>query len=174
MLKLVRSTAILLAATFLAMAQSDRGTITGTVTDPASAVVPGARLVLRNVETGALAEAQTTMTGNFILPSLPVGSYDLTVEASGFKKALQKALQVQVGGTMRLDIQLEVGATSESVTVTAGAALLKTENAEQSMNVTGEKVNDMPINFGGGGSAGGGIRNWLSFVMLAPGVSGTS
>ena len=102
MLKVVRSTAILLAAAFLAVAQSDRGTITGTVTDPASAVVPGARLVLRNVDTGALAEAQTTMTGNFILPSLPVGSYDVTVEAPGFKKALQKALSLPVHDVLDL------------------------------------------------------------------------
>src|SRR5262249_55059069 len=56
---------------------------------------------------------------------------------------------------------------------TTDAPLLKTENAEQSMNVKGDKVNDLPLNFGGGGSQGGGIRNWLSFIILAPGVAGT-
>ena len=60
------------------------------------------------------------------------------------------------------------------MTVTAEAPVLHTENAEQSMNITGEKVNDLPLNFGGGGSQGGGIRNWLSFIILAPGVSGTT
>src|SRR5450755_3684616 len=100
MKNLVRSAVLVLLAAVLGTAQSDRGTITGTVTDPVSAVVPGAKLVLRNAETGALAEAQTTMTGNFILPSLPVGSYDLSVEASGFKKAVQTHVQVQVGQTL--------------------------------------------------------------------------
>ena len=171
---LVRSAVLMLLATALAMAQSDRGTITGTVLDPANSVVPGAKLVLRNTETGAMSETQATVTGNFTLPSLPVGVYDLSVESPGFKKAVQKSLQVQVDQTLRLDIKLEVGATSDSVTVTADAPLLKTENAEQSMNVRGDKVNDLPLNFGGGGSAGGGIRNWLSFIILAPGVSGTS
>src|ERR1039457_3650894 len=171
---LVRSAVLMLLATALAMAQSDRGTITGTVLDPANSVVPGAKLVLRNTETGAMSETQATVTGNFTLPSLPVGVYDLSVESPGFKKAVQKSLQVQVDQTLRLDIKLEVGATSDSVTVTADAPLLRTENAEQSMNVRGDKVNDLPLNFGGGGSAGGGIRNWLSFIILAPGVSGTS
>ncbi|MBZ5622068.1 MAG: TonB-dependent receptor [Acidobacteriia bacterium] len=171
---LARSAVLLLLAAALATAQSDRGSITGTVLDPANAVVPGARLVLRNTETGALSETQTTLTGNFTLTSLPVGNYELSVEAAGFKKGIQQSLQVQVNQTLRLDMKLEVGATSESVTVTAEAALLKTENAEQSMNVRGDKVNDLPLNFGGGGSAGGGIRNWLSFIILAPGVSGTS
>jgi hypothetical protein len=164
----------MLLATALATAQSDRGTITGTVLDPADAVVPGAKLVLRNTATGALSQTESTQTGNFTLPSLPVGIYDLSVEVAGFKKVTQKSIQVQVDQTLRLDIKLEVGNTAESVTVTADVPLLKTENAEQSMNVSGEKVNELPLNFGGGGSAGGGIRNWLSFIILAPGVSGTN
>ena len=164
----------LLAMSQLAVAQSDRGTITGIVMDPSKAVVPGAKLVLRNAETGSTTDAQTTATGNFTISSIPVGNYVLTVEAPGFKKAIRSGLRVEVAQTMRLDIALEVGMTSESVTVTAEAPVLKTESAEQSMNVRGDKINDMPINFGGGGTAGGGIRNWLSFIILAPGVSGTS
>jgi len=169
-----RSAVLMLLATALATAQSDRGTITGTVLDPVNAVVPGAKLTLRNTETGAVSEAQSTLTGNFTLASLPAGLYDLTVESAGFKKAVQKGLPVQVDQTLRFDVKLEVGNATESVTVTADVALLKTENAEQSMNVAGEKVNNLPLNFGGGGSAGGGIRNWMSFIILAPGVSGTS
>src|SRR6185369_7156798 len=119
----VRSAVLLLLATALAMAQSDRGTITGTVLDPASAVVPGAKLVLRNTDNGATSEAEATLTGNFTLASLPVGVYDLTVEAAGFKKSVQKGLQVQVNQTLRIDIKLEVGGTTESVTVTADTPL---------------------------------------------------
>jgi len=163
---------VLLGST-LALAQSDRGTLTGTVKDPADASVPGARLELRNTATGVLAVGQATDTGNYTFPSLPVGSYELTVEAAGFKKAVEKQIGIQINQTLRMDIKLEVGSAAESITVSSSAEMLKTENAEQSMNVTGQKLNELPINFGGSGTAGGGIRNWLTFTYLAPGVSGT-
>jgi hypothetical protein len=163
-----------LVATLSALAQTDRGAITGTVMDPAAAVVPGAKIAARNVDNGAIFEATTTTTGDYTLASLPAGRYDVSVEASGFKKAVRAAIMVQVAQTARVDFSLQIGASSETVAVTAEAPILRTENAEQSMNVTGQKVNDLPLNFGGGGGAGGGIRNWLSFMYLAPGVSGTN
>ena len=163
-----------LVLTVAAFAQSDRGTITGTVFDPASAVVPGAKVTAKNMDNGAVFEASTTVAGDFTLPSLPAGKYQLTVAASGFKTVNRENIDVQVAQTVRVDTALQVGSSTESITVTAEAPVLRTENAEQSMNIKGEKVNDLPLNFGGGGSAGGGIRNWLSFIILAPGVSGTS
>src|ERR1700686_2217698 len=99
---------VLLGAT-LALGQSDRGTLTGTINDPADASVPGAKLTLRNTETGVVAVGQTTPTGNYTFPSLPVGFYDLTVEAAGFKKSVQKQLVIQIDQTLRLDIILEIG-----------------------------------------------------------------
>src|SRR5258708_2139818 len=92
--------ALFAAAVF---AQSDRGTITGEVSDPASAVVPNAKVVAKNTATGAVAETVTTGTGNYTLASLPAGSYELSVEAPGFKKVTQSGLQVQVAQVMRLD-----------------------------------------------------------------------
>jgi hypothetical protein len=169
-----KSLAVYFLFVIAVFAQSDRGTITGTVVDPTAAVVPGAKIMAKNTETGVVSQATATETGNFTLPSLPAGTYDVSVEASGFKKTTQPGVVVQVAQTVRVDLKLEVGAATESVTVSAEAPMLRTENAEQSMNVTGNKVNDLPLNFGGGGSAGGGIRNWLSFIILAPGVSGTS
>ena len=157
-----------------AFAQSDRGTITGTVLDPASAAVPGAKVTAKNIDNGAVFEASTTITGDFTLPSLPAGKYEMTVGAAGFKTVTRLNIGVQVDQIARIDTVLQVGASTESVTVTAEAPVLRTENAEQSMDVKGEKVSDLPLNFGGGGSAGGGIRNWLSFIILAPGVSGTA
>ena len=173
MKNLVRSFVCLLVFAAVGLAQNDRGTVTGTVTDPTDATVPGAKLVLRNTETGALSETQTTPTGNYTFTSLPVGTYDLTVQAAGFKTEVEKQLAVQIDQTLRLDVKLEVGSATESVTVSATAEMLKTENAEQSMNVSGQKLNELPINFGGSGTAGGGIRNWLTFTYLAPGVAGT-
>ena len=150
------------------LAQSDRGTITGTVSDSAGAVVPNAAVVAANAETGVLSKTVTTSTGNYTIPSLPAGRYDLTVEVTGFKKYIQRGINVQVAETVRVDVGLEVGTASESVTVSADAAILKTEDAEQSETYTGDHLNSLPINFGIGGGA---IRNPLSFVELAPGSS---
>jgi hypothetical protein len=157
-----------------AAAQSDRGVVTGVVSDPTGAVVPGAKVVARNVGTGTAQVTSTTETGNFTLSSLPAGTYGLSVEAPGFKLATTAEVQVQVAQITRIDVKLEVGATTESVQVTAAAPLLRTENAEQSLTISGEKFNSLPLNFGGGGGSTGSIRNWLSFIILSPGVSGTN
>jgi hypothetical protein len=156
-------------------AQTDRGTITGTVLDPASAVVPGAKVIARNTETGTVSETVATDTGNYTLVSLPAGNYEVIAESSGFKKTTRPGIQVQVAQTVRVDFALQVGSANESVTVTAEAPLLRTENAEQSVTITGERINSLPMTIGGGGSGpNGAVRNWLGFLTLAPGVSGTA
>jgi len=168
-MRILTITAAFLLATVL-FAQSDRGTLTGTVTDPANASVPGAKVTAKNTETGAVFETVTTPTGNYTLTSLPVGAYELTVEAAGFNRKTQQGLRVQVAQTVRVDVSLQIGSTTESVTVTANATLLRSENAEVSMNISGDKFNELPLNFGAGGT--GSIRNWMAFVTLAPGVNG--
>src|SRR4051812_27857880 len=106
-----------------AFAQNDRGTITGTITDPALATVPNAAVVARNAETSAQYKAETTQTGNYTIPSLPAGIYDVSVEAPGFKKSTASGIQVKVADTLRVDMQLQVGSATESVTVEAEAPL---------------------------------------------------
>jgi hypothetical protein len=160
--------------TISAFAQSDRGTIGGTVKDPTGAAVVGAKVEVRNVDTGNSFNAVTTSIGEFTIVSVPIGKYTVTVSVPGFKTVKEVGLEVQLDQVARIEIPLEVGQTSDTVNVSATAEILKTDNAELSMDVTGEKLNDLPINFGGGGAAGGGIRNWLSFTYLAPGVAGTS
>ena len=173
----LRVSIFLLLASFvlttLAFAQSDHGTITGTVVDPAKALVPGATVVATNVETGAVYPTVATATGNFTVASLPSGNYSVSVEAPGFRKYLVKNLQVQVAQVLRIDVALEVGPSAESITVDGEAPQLKTESVEQSINVTGDRINDLPLNFGGGGGAIGSIRAPLTFMILSPGVSGT-
>src|SRR3954451_19001580 len=90
--------------TMTALAQSDRGTITGNVSDPADAVVPGAVVIARNAESGSVYQTVTTQTGNYTLPSLPAGLYDVSVEVTGFKKSTQQGVTVQVAQTARIDI----------------------------------------------------------------------
>jgi len=100
-----------------AFGQSDRGTITGTVADPAGAVVPNAPVEAKNVETGAIYQAGASATGNFTLAQLPTGTYQLSVTVPGFKQYVRQNIVLQVTQTVRVDVTLEVGATSDSVTV---------------------------------------------------------
>ena len=162
---------VILAAGFptAGLAQSDRGTITGAVLDPANAVVPNASVVLKNTATAAEYDTVTTGTGNYTLPSLPAGRYNLTVSASGFSQYVQEGIEVQVAQTERVDVVLKVGAATESVTVQADATLLKTENAEQSQTLTGDRVDDLPLTLGGNNLYG--ARNPLAGLTLAPGTT---
>jgi len=154
-------------------AQSDRGTITGTVLDPAGAVVPGASVTVTSAATGTSTKTVTTSAGDYTVPSLPAGAYSVTVEAAGFKKVTENGIRVEVAATARINVNLQIGTTSESVSVTGEAPLLKTENAEQDQNVTGDTINALPLNFGGGGGATGAARDPLAFLILSPGVQQT-
>src|SRR5207244_6745215 len=122
-----------------------------------------------NAETGAVAATVTTPTGNYTLASLPAGVYELMVEAPGFKKTTQTGIQVQVAQTSRLDITLQVGAATESITVNAEAPMMKTESAEQTINVSGERINNLPLNFGAAGGNTANARSWTALASLPPG-----
>src|ERR1700687_5740712 len=128
-----------------AFAQSDRGTITGTVSDPAGAVVANAAIEARHTETGVVYPGATSSTGNYTLAQLPAGVYEVTVAVPGFKKYTRSGLTVQVAQTLRVDIALEVGSATESVTVQADAPLLKTESGELGHNIAAKSLNELPI-----------------------------
>jgi hypothetical protein len=151
------------------MAQTDRGTITGTIADPAGAVVAAAKVEGRNVETGSVYEAGSSATGNYTLAQLPAGTYELSVTVPGFKRWVRQNIVVQVASTLRLDVGLEVGSATESVTVTEAAPLLKTESGELSHNMSTEKLDNMPVINLGFGNAIGNVRNPLQAVQLVPG-----
>src|SRR3954468_3035602 len=87
---------------FAVFAQSDRGTITGTVSDPAGAVVAGAPVEIKNVAQGVLYQAASSSTGNFTLAQLPAGEYELTVTVPGFKKYVRQSVTVGVAQTFRV------------------------------------------------------------------------
>ena len=149
-------------------AQSDRGVITGTVSDSTGALIPGVRIVLTNANTGANTDTLTTGTGNYTLLSLPAGTYSLKVAHPGFSTYEQTRIQVQVAVTTRVEVVLNVGAAAESIQVTAESTQLKTETAEQSATITGKQISELPVNFGIGAGA---IRNPLSFVQMTPGAT---
>ena len=150
-------------------AQSDRGTITGTVTDPTGAVLANASLEARNTATGATFRAASTATGNYNLAQMPTGTYTLTVSASGFKTFVRQNIELPVAQTVRIDAALEVGSAAESVTVSDTAPLLQTESGELSHNVKVDRLNNLPILGIGAGRAGAaGIRNPYAVVLLLP------
>ena len=107
--------------TVATFAQSDRGTITGTVSDPANAVIPGASVLATNTENGSQFETVTTATGNYTIAGMPAGMYNLTVTSDGFNRFIQQGLRIQVAMTARVDVILQVGSTTESITITADA-----------------------------------------------------
>jgi hypothetical protein len=148
-------------------AQSDRGTITGTVKDPAGAVVPSAPITVKNTETGAVFEAATTATGNYTITQVPAGIYELTAGAAGFSKYIQEGITVQTAQVLRIDVVLQVGSTQESVTVTADAPLLRTESAEQSTNITMSQVGELPMYGVRPGDSG--IRSPYAALNIMPG-----
>jgi len=150
----------------IALGQSDRGTITGTIQDPNGALLPNATVVAINAGSKTEYKTQSTETGNYTLASIPAGVYNLRVEAAGFRSYVQSGITVQVAQTARVDVTLQIGGASETVQVTADASLLRTESVEQSTVLNGDKVNQLPLNF-----ANNGVRNPLSFLTLAPGAS---
>jgi hypothetical protein len=158
-----------LLSAFTVLAQSDRGTITGTVSDPAGAVVANAPIVAKQLETGATFEAGSSGTGNYTLSQLPTGTYEMTVSVPGFKKFIRQNLVLPVAQTLRVDIALEVGSSAESVTVSEAAPLLKTESGELSHNVTTDTMNNLPVMGIGSAASGAGIRNPYAVLQLLPG-----
>src|ERR1700730_13604913 len=155
-----------------AFGQSDRGTITGTVSDPAGAVVASAAIELKNAETGAVYQTETTGTGNYTLAQIPVGTYELSLTAPGFKKYVRQNIAVDVAQTVRLDVPLEVGAATESVTVTEQASLLKTESGEMSTTVQAQRMIDLGgLGIGGTFATSQGLRTYLAEITLVPGAS---
>jgi len=151
--------------------QSDRGTITGTVSDSTNAVIPGANIVVTNTETGAKFETISTETGNYALTQMPAGSYQVSVELPGFKKYVRQGITVLATQTLRIDVSLEVGAAGDEVTVREDAPLLRTESSEVSHNVAAQNLNELPVlGIGGVLSGSQGLRNPNAVVQLMPGT----
>ena len=137
--------ALLFALSATAFAQLETGQITGRVTDPNGAVVPGAAVTVKSVETGAARNATADEEGVYTITNLLPGLYDVTVEAQSFAKSTQR-VQVTVGAKASLETQLSVTAiTGETVDVVAGSGVeVNTQNQELSNVVSGEQIRELP------------------------------
>ncbi len=141
---------VLIASGSLLNAQGPVGTLNGTVTDPAGAVVPGATVVAKNDATGVETKATTTNTGTYTLPYLPAGTYTIRVTSPGFRTASAENVILRVAQTQTADIKLEVGAVSEQVVVSSHAELVESGSAEIGRYITTEEYKSWPIVVGDG------------------------
>ena len=145
----VRSITLLIFGGFLLLGQSDRGSISGTVSDSTGAVIPGAKVIVTNPSTNATLSTTSSESGDYTAPNLPVGIYSVRVEREGFKPALLNNVNVNAGLNARGDITLEVGASQQVVEVQAQAAALQTEDAKAATTITNKLVDDLPLVVGG-------------------------
>src|SRR6185312_12829878 len=107
-MKKVLALAACLAAACSLFAQSDRGSITGTISDASGALIPGAKITLTNPATGFKSDTVSTATGNYTLPGLPVGNYTLQVESKGFSRYEQTNIEVKVAVTTRVEVAMRI------------------------------------------------------------------
>ena len=146
------------------LAQTDRGGIRGTITDPSGAVIAGALVTVTNTNTGVAASTKSSDAGTYNITGLTAGTYHVGVVQSGFKTLLRDNVVVDVGGVTGLDFSLQVGDSSQQVTVTTAAPILKTEQSSTSTEVSVAAYSDLPLSAGGG-------RSPQNFKYLTPGVN---
>jgi hypothetical protein len=154
---------VALAVPFPAYAQFLYGTITGNVTDQQGAVTAGAKVEVKEVNTNVAKTAIADERGVFRFSDLQPGTYNVTVEAKGFKTLVQKGVKVETNATRRVNAQLEVSPVSEVVEVTFKAPALQTDRADVHITQTAKEVNDLPL-FGSVG------RNYQSLMQIVPGA----
>ena len=141
-------------------AQDATGKIVGTVYDPQGAVIPGAQITVTNTATRVSATTTTDKDGYFQVLSLPIGEYRVTAENTGFKKTVTQAKKLLINETLRFEITLPIGTSSETVTVEATVAGVETENPTLGQSITSRTLVDMPLNG----------RDVLDLALLQPGV----
>ncbi|HKA18172.1 MAG TPA: TonB-dependent receptor [Blastocatellia bacterium] len=141
-------------------AQVNSASLTGLILDPNGAAIANATVKAKNKATNVEQSVKTDSSGYYTFASLPVGTYSLTVETQGFKRAVREEVDLEVGQRARLDFNLEVGAVSEAVLVTADTPMLTTQEASTGGVVENKLISDLPL----------AARNWDDLLALVPGV----
>src|SRR5580704_16287657 len=154
---------VLLAAISLS-AQTFRGTILGTVTDPSGAVLAGAKVTVKNLGTGLERTTETSADGSYSLPELPIGTYDVTVVQTGFQTFVTKEVTVDVASERRVDAALKAGQVSTRVEVSGDLLTqVETTSAELGGTLTADTIANVPVNG----------RDYTKLIYLNPGVAGS-
>jgi Carboxypeptidase regulatory-like domain/TonB-dependent Receptor Plug Domain len=156
----------LFAASSISFAQDTTGTIVGTVTDSSGGGVAGAKVALYSVEHQRVEQTvKTASGGEYVLPLLPVGTYNLSIEAAGFKKSIREAIALNVNDKLTFNVKLEVGDVTQTVTVEEAPIQVQLQNgAEQSTTITGTQIRELALV----------TRNYEQLIGLMPGVSSAS
>src|SRR5215470_261124 len=140
---------------------AQNATIVGTVTDPSGAVMPNVNVTVTNAETSWSRTIPTNDSGQYVVPDIPIGHYSVKAEASGFKISEQKDVVVQVGDRLRIDFQMKVGTSAETVTVEANAIAVQSDSGEVSNVITSQQVSQIAVNG----------RSIYQLAALTPGAS---
>ena len=167
-MKRIAQLAVFLLSASACFGQTGLATITGTITDQTGAAVPNAPVVVKSLDTGTTFQGASSSTGNYTVTQLPVGDYELSVTVSGFKKYTHTNFHLAAGQTLGEDIGLQVGQSTESVTISAEASLLQTESSEVSGNFTLKQLDDLPLLTVG--ATNDGVRDYFSASRLLAGV----
>jgi hypothetical protein len=138
----------------------DTATIVGTVTDPSGAAVAGAGVVLVNLATQFSRSVETAASGQYVAPSIPTGSYQITVTKDGFQKLVRTGIVLTAASTLNVDLQLKVGNVSETLSVTSAAPLLQSQSAEVSALIDDKQIVALPLV----------SRDFTDLVLLVPGA----
>ena len=151
----------------VSFAQTERGTIRGTITDGTGATISDATVTATNNATGVETETVSTGAGVYQIPQVRPGTYTIQAEFSGFKTFIRENVRVGAGAIVGLDLTMEIGDVTESVTISAASISLKTESTEVSTDVNPKSFVELPLQVVGGSG-----RAVEAFIFLAPGTSG--
>src|SRR5215471_18013086 len=157
--------ALLVLGAGSAFAQAVNATLLGTVTDVTGGVVPNAKVVATEINTGVSRSTQTNESGNYTFPDMAPGQYSVTVESQGFKKETRRGIEVIVNSSTRVDVQLQPGSVTETVEVTAAPPLLQTDRADTGAKIETVQTASLPL---------GTNRNYQSLLNLVPGTTRAS
>ncbi|HXY51850.1 MAG TPA: carboxypeptidase-like regulatory domain-containing protein [Terriglobales bacterium] len=141
--------------------QVESGKVVGTVRDPSGAAVAAASVAVTNSETNLIRQVASDSTGDYVVPELKPGTYTVSVEKEGFKKALQTPFKLDVNQVIRVDITLAVGSFHETVAVTAAEPLVESQTSSLGQVIEESRVNNLPLNG----------RNFIQLAYLSPGVN---
>ena len=147
----------------VAISQTQLGQISGSIVDPAGALIAGAKVTVTNVATGTREVTDTNNEGLFTVANVSLGDYEVAVEKEGFRRSV-KRLRVEIAQRVNLTVALEVGTSSETVEVSGNAVVVNTVSGEISREVTGDEIQNMPLL----------TRNPYALLTLAPGSVNTS
>ncbi len=144
-----------------ALGQDSRGTIGGRISDAQDAGIPGVKVAITNVDTGVSTSMATNEKGMYAAPLLLPGNYQVAAERDGFRRAVREHIRLTVGGDLQIDIRLELGSVTDSVTVTASAPMVESATASMSMLLGSKEITELPLAHG----------NPYQLIALAPGVT---